>query len=119
MEQLLKQYYVYKEELLTNYYKYDFPYDNVLFNELINFLQINIELFYYLINDEQLKIWNMKGKFTYVDKCRKIIGMLVYNNDNYEPEQIKKTYINKNIEKPKLIVKYINNNNLPVFFHNK
>lgn len=116
MEIVLQQYNIYKTELSNNYFKYDFPYDNKIFNELIIFIQNNIELFYFLMNKEQLIIWNSRGKISLIDKYKQILSILVYDNDNYYSPKIKNTYTNSNIIKPFSIVKYIDKNNLPVFF---
>jgi hypothetical protein len=82
----------------------------------MRFVQENIELFYYLMNDELLLIWNTKGKISLLDKFKKILGILVYNNDNYYTHEIKNIYSIPNIIKPSIIVKYIDKNDITVFY---
>lgn len=92
------------------------PYNNDVFDELITFIQLNMDLFYELMTPEHYDIWNTRGKMTLLDKFKTILGMMIYKNVEYFPHPIKNTYATPTIKKPTIIVKSVDNNGIPTFF---
>ena len=112
-----EQFIEYKKQLCKNgIVQYDLPYNNPVFDQLIEFVRLNGDFFFTLMTPEHHVIWNTRGQISLLDKYRQILGMLVYGVDNYYAPRIKNTYAVPNFKKPAIKVKSVDNNDVPLFF---